>query len=420
MAYTIDARMRALKAASRCRSLREAERVTGISRETIRRWAIAGERGRLAGVYAGHVGYGKEVDVTGVDERLPKGDEAPESGFEGTPEEQIRQLRLENDILRGMVEVLKGADLGHLTNREKTVLIEWLRRETDHPLRELTDSLRISKSSYEYQRAAIARGDKYAWLRPLVAEEFWAEDGVRGYRVVTHRPRMREEPVVASEKVVRGIMREDGLAVRRKAGPKKYCSYAGETDERPENIPLNEDGSHDFRADAPNEKWASDITEFKLPDAPKACLSPVIDLFDGKPVGWAISGSPDAELANASLLAACAQLRPGQHPFCHTDGGCHYRWPGWKGICASHGIVRSMSRKGRSPDNAACEGFFGNLKNEFFYGRDWRGVSQAEFIELLDRWLRRYSTDRLQYFKEESGTACDTIDGRRRRLGCAA
>ncbi len=141
MAYTIDARTRALEAASRCGSLREAARVTGISHETIRRWAAAGGRGRLAGVYTGHVGYGKEVDVTGVDERLPKGDEAPESGFEGTPEEQIRQLRLENDILRGMVEVLKGADLGHLTNREKTVLIEWLRRETDHPLRELTDSL---------------------------------------------------------------------------------------------------------------------------------------------------------------------------------------------------------------------------------------------------------------------------------------
>ena len=420
MAYTIDARTRALEAASRCGSLREAARVTGISHETIRRWAAAGGRGRLAGVYTGHVGYGKEVDVTGVDERLPKGDEAPESGFEGTPEEQIRQLRLENDILRGMVEVLKGADLGHLTNREKTVLIEWLRRETDHPLRELTDSLRISKSSYEYQRAAIARGDKHAWLRPLVAEEFWAEDGVRGYRVVTHRLRMREEPVVVSEKVVRAVMREDGPAVRCKAGPKKYCSYAGETDERPENIPLNEDGTHDFRADAPNEKWASDITEFKLPDAPKVYLTPVIDLFDGRPVGWAISVSPDAELANSSLLAACAQLRPGQHPFCHTDGGCHYRWPGWKGICASHGIARSMSRKGCSPDNAACEGFFGNLKNEFFYGRDWRGVSQDEFIEMLDGWLRRYSTDRIKYFKEEGGTVCDTIDGRRRRLGYAA
>lgn len=184
--------------------------------------------------------------------------------------------------------------------------------------------------------------------------------------------------------------------------------------------PFNEGLSHDFRADAPSKKWASDIIEFKLPDAPKVYLSPVIDLFDGKPVGWAISGSPDAELANSSLLAACAQLRPGQHAFCHTDGGCHYRWSGWKGICASHGIARSMSRKGHSPDNAACEGFFGNLKNEFFYGRDWRGVSQAEFIEMLDGWLRRYSTDTIKHFKEEGGTVCDTIDGRRRRLGYAA
>lgn len=290
----------------------------------------------------------------------------------------------------------------------------------DHPLREFTGSLRISKSSYEYQRAVIARGDKYALLRPLVAEEFWAEDGGRGFRVVTHMLRMREEPVMASEKVVRGIMREEGLAVRCKAGHGKYRPCAGETDERPENIPLNEDGSHDFRVDAPNEKWASDITEIKLPDAPKACLSPVIDLLDGKPVGRAISGSPDAELANASLLAACAQLRPRQHPFCHADGGCHYRRQGWKVICASRGIARSMARKSRSPDNAACEGFFGNLKNEFFYGRDWRGVSQAEFIELLDERLRRYRTDRVKYFKEEGVTVCDTIDGRRRLLGYAA
>ena len=419
MAYTIETRMTALEAVKRCRSFREAERETGISRETLRSWASAEERGRLAGVYTGHVGYGKEADVTGVDARLPQGDEAPESGFEGTPEEQIRQLRLENDILRGMVEVLKGASLGQLTNREKTVLIEWLRRETDHPLKDLTAFLRISKSSYEYQRAAIARGDKYAWLRPLVAEEFWAEDGARGYRVVTLRLRMREKPVVVSEKVVRGVMREDGLMVRRKGG-KRYSSYAGEPSEAPGNLPLNGDGTHDFRAGAPNEKWVSDITEFKLPDAPKVYLSPVIDLFDGKPVGWAMSCRPDAELANSSLLMACSQLRRGERPFCHTDRGIQYFWEGWAKICEEHGVARSMSRKGHSPDNAACEGFFGNLKNEFFYGRDWRGVTQQEFIGMLDRWLRRYSTHRIKYFREDGKTVYDTIDNRRRRLGLAA
>ena len=121
----------------------------------------------------------------------------------------------------------------------------------------------------------------------------------------------------------------------------------------PANIPLDEEtGAHDFRAAAPNEKWVSDITEFRLPDAPKVYLSPIVDLFDSKPVAWSIGLHPDHLLADSSLLKACATLRPGEHPFCHTDRGCHYRWPGWKRICAEHGVVRSMSRKGRSPDNA--------------------------------------------------------------------
>lgn len=82
--------------------------------------------------------------------------------------------------------------------------------------------------------------------------------------------------------------------------------------------------------------------------------------------------------------------------------------------------MRSMSRKGRSPDNAACEGFFGNLKNEFFRGRDWRGVTQEQFIAMLDWWMRRYSTERLKAFREGGRTVYDTIDGRRRRLGLAS
>ena len=279
--------------------------------------------------------------------------------------------------------------------------------------------MKISKSSYEYQRAAIARGDKYSWLRPLVAEEFRAEDGVRGYRVVTERLRRREEPVVVSEKVVRRIMREDGLQVRRKK-ERRYCSYAGEPGEAPGNLPLNADGTHDFRAAAPNEKWVSDITEFKLPDAPKAYLSPVIDLFDGKPVGWAISQRPNAELTNSSLLIACSQLRRSEHPFCHTDRGIHYFFPSWADICESYGVTRSMSRKGRSPDNAACEGFFGLLKNEFFYGRNWDGVTFEQFADRLDSWMRRYSTTRLKAFVEDGSVVYDTIDNRRRRLGYAA
>lgn len=332
----------------------------------------------------------------------------------------IERLMLENEVLRAVNEVLKGGSLGSLTNREKTLVIDHLRRTTGRTLRELTGFLRISKSSYEYQRNAIARGDRYAWLRPIVAEEFHAEDDVRGYRVVTWRLRQREEPVVVSEKVVLRIMGEENLRVRAKRS-KRYSSYGGELDEAPANLPLREDGTHDFRAEAPNEKWVTDITEFRLPDdARKVYLSPIVDLYDTKPVAWSISLRPDAGLANSSLEAACATLAPGERPWCHSDRGCHYRWPGWKAICDEHDVARSMSRKGCSPDNAAGEGFFGRLKNEFFYGRDWRGTTAEEFMGRLDEWMRFYSERRLKAFREDGRTVYDTIDNRRRRLGLAA
>lgn len=331
----------------------------------------------------------------------------------------IERLQLENDILRGTQEVLKGRALGSSTNREKSELIEWLRANTARPLSELTASLRISRSSYEYWRTHPHDVGVREEIGDEVERVFREEGGcARGYRFVHEG--LRREGVRVSEKIVRDVMRGRGLAPAYRRRPRRYSSYAGETDEAPANIPLDEEtGSHDFRAAAPNEKWVSDITEFRLPDAPKVYLSPIVDLFDSKPVAWSIGLHPDHLLADSSLLKACATLRPGEHPFCHTDRGCHYRWPGWKRICAEHGVVRSMSRKGRSPDNAAAEGFFGRLKNEFFYGRDWRGVAAAEFMERLDAWMRFYSEGRLRAFRDNGKIAYDTIDNRRRRLGLA-
>ena len=78
-----------------------------------------------------------------------------------------------------------------------------------------------------------------------------------------------------------------------------------------------------------------------------------------------------------------------------------------------------MPRKDRSPNNATCEGFFGNLKNDFYHGRDWRGVTQEQFVAMLGWWMRRYSSERLKAFRESGKTIFDTIDGRRRQLGLA-
>ena len=58
----------------------------------------------------------------------------------------------------------------------------------------------------------------------------------------------------------------------------------------------------------------------------------------------------------------------------HSDGGCHYRWPEWKDIMNKAGFIKSISKKGCSLDNSACDGFFGMLKNEMFYGKDWKEI----------------------------------------------
>lgn len=110
----------------------------------------------------------------------------------------------------------------------------------------------------------------------------------------------------------------------------------------------------------------------------------------------AIGTSPSSELANSMLRKAIATLQPGEHSIIHSDRGSHYRWPGWIELTEAAGLVRSMSKKGGSPDNSACEGFFGRLKNEMFYCRNWVNVSSNEFIEILEEYLNWYCEKRVK------------------------
>ena len=161
--------------------------------------------------------------------------------------------------------------------------------------------------------------------------------------------------------------------------------------------------------------WLTDITEFRLPTGRKVYLSAIRDCFDSSIVAWRAGERPDADLANSTLSDACSRLAPGERPVIHSDRGVHYRWPGWISICERNGLVRSMSAKGCSPDNAAMEGFFGLLKKEFFHGRDWSGWSPGEFIEALGAWIGRFNSERAS---DALGGA--TPDDYRSSLGMAA
>ena len=138
----------------------------------------------------------------------------------------------------------------------------------------------------------------------------------------------------------------------------------------------------------------TDITEFSIP-AGKIYLSSIIDCFDGMVPTWRIGTSPNAELVNEMLDEYHDYLKE-ETPLIHSDRGVHYRWPGWIKRMKEYGFTRSMSRKGFSCDNAACEGFFGHLKTEMFYGKSWLKVSIEEFIKILNEYIIWYNTKRIK------------------------
>lgn len=298
------------------------------------------------------------------------------------------RLQLENDVLKKAAELIKkdkGISLKKLTNREKAIVIDALRNR--YLLKDLLIILNMAKSSYCYLESALKKPDKYADLRVDIQSAFKESSQRYGYRRL-HTILISDGNTI-SEKVVRRIMQEEGLIVYQKRR-RKYSSYKGELSPGVENLL-----KRDFHAERPNTKWLTDITEFAIP-AGKVYLSPIIDCFDGSVSAWTLGVSPDAALVNGMLDKAIELLRKNEHPIIHSDRGCHYHWPGWIERTESAGLIRSMSKKGCSPDNSACEGFFGRLKNEMFYCRSWEGTTIEDFIEEVNQYIYWYNEKRIK------------------------
>ena len=301
---------------------------------------------------------------------------------------QMLDMQMEIDILKETINVLKkdpGIDQTALSNREKAVIIDALKSKYSLPY--LLEKLHLPKSSYYYQEKNLSQPDKYFSLRIRIKELFAESKKRYGYRRI--HALLKREAIVVSEKIIRRIMQEENLVVKIKKTA-KYNSYAGEvTPAVPNKIERN------FSAEKPNNKWLTDITEFAIP-AGKVYLSPIVDCFDGLLVTWKIGLSPDATLVNTMLDDAISQLSPEEKPIVHSDRGVHYRWSGWIERMDKAGLTRSMSKKGCSPDNAACEGVFGRLKNEMFYNTNWVGISISDFIDILNNYLIWYNESRIK------------------------
>ncbi len=319
-------------------------------------------------------------------EKLLEGKETSISELEDL-KKKIFSMQLEIDILKETIDVLKkdqGINLKRLTNKEKVMMIDTLKNRYSLP--SLLKILNLSKSSYYYHKK-IRQNNKYKEIRNKIKEIFEQNKSCFGYRRI--HALLKKINIKISEKTVRKIMKEDNLVVKIKKY-RKYNSYRGEISPEVPNL-IN----RNFKANKPNEKWLTDISEFAIP-AGKIYLSPIIDCFDGKIVSWEIGEIPDSKLVNNMLKAAIIQLKENELPILHTDRGCHYRWKEWINLLKGAKISHSMSKKGCSPDNSACEGFFGRIKNEMFYSRDWKNITLEEFKNILNEYLIWYNGKRIK------------------------
>ena len=152
--------------------------------------------------------------------------------------------------------------------------------------------------------------------------------------------------------------------------------------------------ARDFSADYPNQKWCTDVTEFKVPGQKKKLyLSAIIDLYDKSIVSYVLSNTNNNKLVFDTFDKALAS-NPGAQPIFHSDRGFQYTSKIFKFKLDEAGMIQSMSRVGKCIDNGPMEGFWGTLKSEAFYGLKFE--NELELRSKIDEYIFFYNNFRLQ------------------------
>jgi putative transposase len=149
----------------------------------------------------------------------------------------------------------------------------------------------------------------------------------------------------------------------------------------------------DFRAEKPNSKWTTDITEFRLLGQ-KLYLSPILDLFNGEIISYTLSKSAAFHQVTEMLENAFHKVPDNPYLILHSDQGWQYQMRTYQKMLKEKGVRQSMSRKGNCYDNSVMESFFGILKSEFYYNQKFSSVEH--FTRELSEYIDYYNNRRIK------------------------
>ncbi|MFJ7922602.1 IS3 family transposase [Lysinibacillus fusiformis] len=307
----------------------------------------------------------------------------PKNVLEGSTEAlqaRIKQLEMENEYFK-KVECLSSSQ-GKITTKDKVKVICELRYK--YSVKALVAFAEIPRSTYYDLVKKMSRPDPDAELKAEIQAIYNEHEGRYGYRRIRDELAKRGKKV--NHKKVQRIMKALGLKCLVRM--KKYKSYKGTVGKIAPNIL-----DRNFTAEAPYEKWVTDITEFKL-FGEKLYLSPVLDLFNGEIITYTIGSRPTYSLVSEMLEKALERLPEKHKLLMYSDQGWHYQMKQFRHALESRGVVQSMSRKGNCYDNSVMENFFGIMKSEFLYLKEFESVEQLKFE--LKNYINYYNTKRMK------------------------
>ena len=281
-------------------------------------------------------------------------------------------------------------------------MIDELRQK--YSLKILLNVSGLSKSTYSYHKsdkhlAVMNRHrEEDARILGIIQPEFEHHKSRYGFRRIMLAK--KNELTGINHKRIQRIMRENGLLGRQgKNG--KYHSYKGDNGEYKENLLLHkkiDTEKHktvyvrDFSTTKPNEKWTTDVSEFKALNG-KLYLSPIMDMYDGSIVSYDISLHPDFSQTKRMIDSAFENNPDLEGLIFHSDQGWQYQMKPYRQWLSAKGIRQSFSRKGNCMDNSLMENFFGIMKNEMYYGYEYRTVEELKAA--MEEYITYYNNERI-------------------------
>jgi transposase InsO family protein len=256
-------------------------------------------------------------------------------------------------------------ELCKLGNVSRAAYYKWLHREI--PIHEI-ENLRIAEEIEKIHAASPDKG--YRRIR----------DDLERY----HDIKINDKRVlrICRKKSIKSTIKYANNGCTRQAVNPQFIA---------ENV-LN----REFYADAPNQKWLTDVTEFKYytgTEKHKVYLSAILDLYDRRIVSYVIQDNNNNALVFDTFDKAIAN-NPNAHPLCHSDRGFQYTNRLFHAKLEKAGMTQSMSRVAKCIDNGPMEGFWGILKRERYYGK--RFTNKESLVKMIEDYIDYYNNKRLQ------------------------